>query len=397
MNGQEDIMIMLIQNGQVFAPEPLGAKDVLIAGGRLAAVRKPGAVRMNGVDMTTIDASGKYVVPGLIDTHVHILGGGGEGGPATRAPEIRIEDIVGSGVTTLVGCLGTDGTTRHMESLLAKARGLEIEGISTFIYSGSYEVPIQTLTGSARTDLILIDKVIGAGEVAISDHRSSQPTFEEFARLAAECRVGGMLGGKAGVLHCHLGDGPRKLEFFFRLIRDTEIPPTQLMPTHINRNRELFEEGVRWIKAGGFVDLTTGPDPDPSKEPDVSIEDCVRLFLEHGVPFKRWTVSSDSNGSFPVFDKSGKLIALTIASEHDLFRKFRDLVRKGLLKLEEALWPFATNSADFYKLVRKGRIAEGLDADILILNKNLELDTVIAGGRRMMEDGKVIARGTFSA
>ena len=347
--------------------------------------------------MTTIDASGKYDVPGLIDTHVHILGGGGEGGPATRAPEIRVEDIVGSGVTTLVGCLGTDGITRHMESLLAKACGLEAEGISTRIFSGSYEVPVRTFTGSVRTDLILIDKVIGAGEIAISDHRSSQPTFEEFARLAAECRVGGMLGGKAGILHCHLGDGPRRLDYFFRLIRETEIPPTQVMPTHINRNRELFEEGIRWIKAGGFVDLTTGPDPDPAKEPDVSIEDCVRLFQENGVPVERWTVSSDSNGSFPVFDKSGKLIALTIASQRDLFRKFRDVVRKGLLKLEDALRPFATNAADFYKLARKGRIAEGLDADVLILNENLELDTVIAGGRPMMEGGKVIARGTFSA
>jgi beta-aspartyl-dipeptidase (metallo-type) len=397
MNGREDTMITLIKNGQVFAPEPLGVKDVLIAGGRLAAVRGPGSVRVSGTDMTTIDASGKYVVPGLIDTHVHILGGGGEGGPATRAPEIRVEDIIGSGVTTLVGCLGTDGTTRHMESLLAKARGLEAEGISTFIYSGSYEVPVRTFTGSVRTDLILIDKVIGAGEIAVSDHRSSQPTFEEFARLAAECRVGGMLGGKAGILHCHLGDGPRKLDYFFRLIGETEIPPTQVMPTHINRNRELFEEGIRWIKAGGFVDLTTGPDPDPAKEPDVSIEDCARLFQESGVPVERWTVSSDSNGSFPVFDKSGKLIALTIASQKDLFRKFLDVVRKGLLKLEDALRPFATNATDFYKLARKGRIAEGLDADVLILNENLELDTVIAGGRRMMENGKVIARGTFSA
>jgi len=397
MNGREDTMITLIKNGQVFAPEPLGVKDVLIAGGRFAAVRGPGSVRVDGADVTAIDASGKYVVPGLIDTHVHILGGGGEGGPATRAPEIRVEDIVGSGVTTLVGCLGTDGITRHMESLLAKACGLEAEGISTRIFSGSYEVPVRTFTGSVRTDLILIDKVIGAGEIAISDHRSSQPTFEEFARLAAECRVGGMLGGKAGILHCHLGDGPRRLDYFFRLIRETEIPPTQVMPTHINRNRELFEEGIRWIKAGGFVDLTTGPDPDPAKEPDVSIEDCVRLFQENAVPVDRWTVSSDSNGSFPVFDKSGKLVALTIASQRDLFRKFRDVVRKGLLKLEDALRPFATNAADFYKLGRKGRIAEGRDADVLILNENLDLDTVIAGGRRMMEGGKVIARGTFSA
>jgi beta-aspartyl-dipeptidase (metallo-type) len=390
-------MIALIRNARVFAPERLGERDILIAGGRIVAIREPGAIRVDGAGAETIDASGKIAVPGLIDTHVHILGGGGEGGPATRAPEIGVEDIAGSGVTTVVGCLGTDGTTRHMESLLAKARGLEAEGISTYIYAGSYEIPVRTLTGSVRSDLILIDKVIGAGEIAVSDHRSSQPSFDEFARLAADCRVGGMLGGKAGVLHCHLGDGLRRLEYFFRLVRETEIPPTQLMPTHINRNRNLFEEGIRWIEAGGSVDLTTGPDPDPASDPDVPIEECVRIFKERKVPIDRFTISSDANGSFPVFDKAGRLVRLTVASESDLFRKFRDVVRKGLLGIEEAVRPFATNAADFYRLGLKGRISEGKDADLLILDNDLGLDAVIAGGRAMMRDGKLLARGTFRA
>lgn len=390
-------MITLIRGGKIFAPEPLGERDILIAGGRIIAVKEPKTVRVDGTGAETIDASSKIVIPGLVDTHVHILGGGGEGGPATRAPEIGVEDIVGSGVTTVVGCMGTDGVTRHMESLLAKARGLEAEGVSTFIYAGSYEIPVRTLTGSVRSDLILIDKIIGAGEIALSDHRSSQPSFEEFARLAAECRVGGMLGGKAGILHCHLGDGPRRLEYFFRLVRETEIPPTQLMPTHINRNGELFEEGIRWIEAGGSVDLTTGPDPDPASEPDVPLEECVRIFKERKVPIGRFTISSDANGSFPVFDKAGRLVRLTVAVEKDLFRKFRDLVRKGLLGIEDAVRPFATNAADFYRLGRKGRIAEGKDADLLILDEDLGLDTVIAGGRIMMRDGKLLARGTFRA
>jgi len=389
-------MVTLIRDGDVFAPEPLGRKDVLVAGGVIAAVTDPGRIRVEGLEADVVDAAGKRVLPGLIDPHVHILGGGGEGGPATRAPEIRVEDIVSCGVTTVIGCLGTDGVTRHMTSLLAKARALEIEGVSAFIYSGSYEIPVRTLTGSVRSDLILIDKVIGAGEIAVSDHRSSQPTFDEIARLAAECRVGGMLGGKAGVLHLHLGDGQRRLEFLFRLIRETEIPVTQVIPTHITRNPQLFEQGQEWAAAGGSIDLTVGPDPAP-EDPEVRLEDAIAGFRGMGLPLTRMMASSDSNGSMPVFDASGRLVRLTIATERDFFRKFTEIIRDKLLPVETAVRVFSTNAADFYKLGKKGRIEVGRDADLIVLDAGLGLSDVFARGRRMIAGGRLLARGTFSS
>jgi len=388
-------MITLIKNGNVFGPEPLGQKDILVAGRIIAAVEAPGRIRVDGVPFTVIEAAGKLVLPGFIDSHVHILGGGGEGGPATRAPEIRIEDIVACGVTTVIGCLGTDGVSRHMESLLAKARALEAEGITTFIFSGSYEIPPRTITGSVRSDLVLIDKVVGAGEIAVSDHRSSQPTFEEIARLAAECRVGGMLGGKAGVLHLHLGDGPRRLEMLFRLSRETEIPPTQVIPTHVNRNPDLFEEAIRWAASGGYLDLTVGPDPDPGST-DVSVEKAIVLCLKRQVPLTRLTVSSDSNGSLPVFGPDGQLVRLTIATQRDLIRTFRVLLEQKIVEVKEAAGLFSTNAATFYRLSGKGEIRPGKDADLIIFDDHFEPTDVLALGRRMMADGKVIARGTFS-
>ena len=389
-------MVTLIRGGDVFAPEPLGRKDILLAAGMIEAVAEPGRIRLEGLEAEVVEASGKKVLPGFIDPHVHILGGGGEGGPATRAPEIRVEDIVASGVTTVIGCLGTDGITRRMTSLLAKARALEVEGVSTFIYSGSYEVPVQTLTGSVRSDLAVIDKVIGAGEIAVSDHRSSQPTFEEVARLAAECRVGGLLGGKAGVLHLHLGDGKRRLEFLFRLIRETEIPVTQVIPTHISRNPGLFEDGLAWVAAGGSVDITVGADPVPP-DPEVRLEECIARFREKGLPFSRMMMSSDSNGSMPVFDEAGRLVRLTIATEKHLFRKFGDILRKDLLPLEAAVRLFSTNAAEFYKLGQKGRIEPGRDADLIIVGGDLGLNDVFARGKRMMAGARILARGTFSA
>jgi len=389
-------MAILIRGGDVYAPEALGPKDILIAGGRIEAVAEPGSITLRGADLLEIDAAGRRVLPGLIDSHVHILGGGGEGGPATRAPEIAIEDIVASGVTTLIGCLGTDGITRSMASLLAKARALEIEGVSTFLFTGSYEIPVKTITGSVRSDLVLIEKVIGAGEIAISDHRSSQPTFDEIARLAAECRVGGLLGGKAGVLHLHLGDGARGLQYLFRLMKETEIPFGQIMPTHVNRNRRLLEEGIAYVLAGGYADFTVGTPIEKESDGDVSVETAVRLALERGAPLARLTVTSDANGSKPVFDGLGNLVRLTIAAERDLLEKFQSLVRLGILSLVDAARLFSTNPARFYKLPGKGEIRPGFDADLILMDADLALTEVVAKGRLLMEGGTLLARGTFA-
>jgi beta-aspartyl-dipeptidase (metallo-type) len=388
-------MIILIRGGRVFGPEPRGERDILLAGNKIMAVFEPGSVRLEGLPVEVVEASGRMVCPGLVDPHVHILGGGGEGGPPTRAPEIHLEDIIASGVTTVIGCLGTDGITRHPASLLAKARALDAEGVTTYIFSGSYEVPPRTLTGGVRSDLVLIDKVIGAGEIAISDHRSSQPTFEEIARLAAECRVGGMLGGKAGVLHLHLGDGPRRLDMLFRLIRETEIPATQVIPTHVNRNRELLEDAVRWALEGGSFDLTVGADPD-GQSTNVSIADAVAFCRQKNVPIGRITVSSDSNGSLPVFDRGGELVGLTIASQKDFLGNFQTLLRTKAVSTEDAIRLFSTNAASLYKLPGKGEVRSGGDADLIVLDENSELRDVFARGRRMMSEGRLLARGTFS-
>jgi len=389
-------MALLIRGGTVFDPRPLGVRDLFIAGGRIEAIAEPGAIETRGLDVQVIEAEGKSVLPGLIDPHVHILGGGGEGGPATRAPEIAVEDIAGSGVTTVIGCLGTDGITRHMTSLLAKARALESEGISTWLFAGSYELPVKTITGSVRSDLVLIDKIVGAGEIALSDHRSSQPTFEDIAKLAAECRVGGMLGGKAGILHIHLGDGPRGLAYLWRLMKDTEIPPSQIVPTHANRSRRLLDEAIEYVRAGGFADLTAGIDPEEDNDSEVSVETAVRLALERGAPLDRITVSSDANGSMPRFDASGVLLGLTIATERTLFLKFRSLVRRGILGLDRAAALFASQPAAIYKLPGKGVLEPGADADLIVLDGGIELTDVLARGRFLMRAGRLLARGTFA-
>ena len=386
----------LIQGAAVYAPEYLGVQDVLIEGSRIRKIADKIPVA-EAYEVQVIDGSGMLLFPGFIDGHVHILGGGGEGGYHTRTPEIMLTDITSGGVTTVVGCLGTDGTTRTMASLLAKARGLEEEGITAYIYTGSYQVPVRTLTGSIVDDLILIDKVVGCGEIALSDHRSSQPTCEEFARIVGDTRGGGILSGKAGLVNIHMGDGERMLSCLRYVVKNTEIPPSNMLPTHINRSTRLLKDGMDYAKTlGGYVDLTTSSDPDYLEEDEVKASTGLKFLLEQGVPEHQITFSSDGQGSMPIFDRDGNFLGLGVGKVTSLYREVRDAILKEKVDLTQALRTVTSNPAALLKLTRKGRVAVGCDADlVLVRQEDLQIHTVLAKGRRMVQNGAAVRKGTF--
>ncbi|MCL2498111.1 MAG: beta-aspartyl-peptidase, partial [Symbiobacteriaceae bacterium] len=297
-------MLKLIKNVHIFAPKDLGVQDLLLAAGSVIHVA-PNIPEPNGVgEVEVIQGGGKRLVPGFIDMHIHMLGGGGEGGPATRTPEITLSQISRYGVTTAVGVLGTDGTTRSMPSLVAKAKALELEGLTTFVYTGSYEVPTPTITGSVRDDVILIEKVIGVGEVAISDHRSAYPTVDELGRLAMEARVGGLIGGKPGLFHLHVGGGKSGLLPLFEILDKGDLPPQNVLPTHCGRSGALLDQAANLAKMGGNVDVTAGR----------RVTDHLKHLLEAGAPLEQLTVSSDGNGSLPRFDANRNFIGLGVGS-----------------------------------------------------------------------------------
>jgi beta-aspartyl-dipeptidase (metallo-type) len=386
--------MLLLRNVDIFAPSPVGRADILLAGGRIDRIEP--AIRISEDYCAVIDASSLVAVPGLIDAHVHITGGGGEGGYATRTPELSLSDAVRGAVTTIVGCLGTDGVTRSPAALVAKARGLDEEGLSTFVYTGDYAVPTRTLTGSIERDLLLIDKVVGVGEVALSDHRSTQPTFEEFARLASEARRGGILSGKAGVVNVHVGDGRRGLSMLRRVLEETEIPAAQFLPTHINRNPSLFEEGTAWAKAGGLVDFTTSTVPAWLEEGEVKCSRGLRAMIDAGVEVSQITFTSDGQGSIPAFDAEGRLQRLDVGRVTILLNEVRDAVLNDRVPLETALRVVTSNPARILKLRGKGQLAAGADADLALLDpRTLEVRGVIARGRWLMRDGEVLVKGTF--
>jgi beta-aspartyl-dipeptidase (metallo-type) len=390
-------MFKIIKGGDVVSPEKIGVRDILICGDQIAAIGEDLDIGSLMGECEVIDADGLTVIPGCIDGHVHIIGGGGEAGYATRTPEVMPGDVVACGITTVIGVLGTDGVTRHPESLLAKARGLEEDGISTFIYTGSYEVPAVGFTKSVHKDMTLIDKVIGCGEIAVSDHRSSCPSGEELARLAAQCRVGGMLSGKAGVLHLHLGDGKAGLAPIIDLVKTTDIPAGQFYPTHVNRNKNLLEDAIRFAKMGGVIDMTSCISEAAGVKGAINCSSAVRFCVESGVPLENITMSSDGNGSMSILGDDGKPIGLLVARLDSLREELAALIEREGFELSEAVKIVTSNVADYLKLRGKGHIAEGFCADLVLLGKNLEIVHVFAKGRRMVSDGITIAKGIFES
>jgi beta-aspartyl-dipeptidase (metallo-type) len=390
-DAQQKPMFTLITGGSVYAPEKLGRKDILIAGRIIARIAER-------IDLPAefqpliIRARGKTIVPGFVDLHVHLLGGGGEAGPWSRTPEITLSKITRAGVTTVVGLLGTDDVSRRPETLLAKAMQLEQEGISAYIYSGSYQLPLATITGSLRKDIALIPKVVGVGEVAVSDHRSSQPSFEELCRIAAEARVGGMLGGKAGLVHLHMGAGDRRLEPVIRMVKETEIPIGQFLPTHLNRTGELMEHAIEFAQMDGNIDITASG-KDLHFHP-TSVE-AIRMALDAGVSIDQITLSSDSNGSMPIFDAKGNVVKLGVGDIQCLLEDWQLLVKAGL-SIADSLKIVSSNAAKRVGLFEsKGSLEAGKDADLLILNRDLTIDSVMAKGRLMVDRGRALRKGTF--
>lgn len=377
----------LFRNAHLFAPEERGMCDLLVAGGKIIAIEQAGA-DIALPDCPISDLNGATVCPGFIDQHVHLIGGGGEAGPHTRTPEVRLSKLVAAGITSVVGLLGTDGVTRHPEPLLAKTRALEYEGISAWMLTGAYGLPSPTLTGSVEKDVALIDKVIGV-KCAISDHRSSAPTSAQLATMAAQSRVGGLLGTKAGISVFHMGNSPRELEPVYDILHHADVPITKLLPTHVNRAQSLFLAALRFAREGGYIDITSSID-----EP-IDPASAIMTAREGDVPSSRVTLSSDGNGSQPHFDANGNLIGIGVAGFESLLETVQKLVKQHHLPLEEALLPLTRNVAEFLGFGHKGRLSPGCDADFIVLDEELRIQEVWAKGKQMVRDGKACVKGTF--
>ena len=379
--------MILIKNAKVYAPQYLGIKDVLVSGSTIEAVED--SIELDLPFCQVIDAKGKFLTPGIIDPHVHITGGGGEGSFRTQVPAVKLTELIEGGVTTAVGLLGTDGISRSVENLLAKAKALREEGITVYALTGSYGYPSVTLTGDIKKDITFVDEIIGV-KLALSDHRAPNVTVDELIRLASDARIAGMISGKCGMITLHMGDAEQGLSLVREALKRTAIPIKIFHPTHVTRRRELLEEAFDFANQGGYIDMTANS---KDSEPTAAF---VAEAKERGVALDRITMSSDGMGSWSTYDEAGNLLKIGYSAVNTNLVEMRRLVRDYGMDLSEALTFITSNTAHALEIFpQKGCIKAGSDADLLLMEEDLSLDSVIALGKFMMKNHKVVHKAAY--
>ena len=372
--------ILLLRNAEVYAPEALGRRDILLCGGRIAAMEEHLDPRLPG--LTEVDAAGLLALPGLVDEHEHITGGGGEAGFSSRVPELTSRDLLSCGVTTVVGVLGTDSLTRSMQQLLAKTKALKEEGLSAWCLTGAYTIESPTITGSVKGDVCFLDEVLGV-KIAINDHRCSMPTREELTRLASNVRLAALTARKPGVVHLHVGRGKHGLQLLFDILEQTDLPIRQFRPTHCEGH---LEEAVRFGRMGGYVDITADDNAELT---------AGQILAAAGMPFEQLTMSSDAGGSIPIWNEKKEMVGMGVGTPATLLPVIRALWQGHGMPLSRALGLVTLHPAESLLLARKGRLEPGADGDLLLTDRDLKPSAVYAGGRLLWETPGFIAGRTF--
>ncbi|MEV7231333.1 amidohydrolase family protein [Polymorphospora sp. NPDC051019] len=391
----------ILRGGTVLTPRPAGTGDVVITGRDILEVGPTGPASgpapLPGA--TVVDCAGLLVVPGVVDGHLHVLGGGGGSGYHTRIPELPADVIVEAGTTTCVGMPGVDPITRNPEALLARTYALPVTGPRARAMAGGFHWPPPTATGSVLRDLHLLPHLVGV-KIALYEHRATAPGPAELARLLRELEWAAGATGKGCLLHVHLGTGAGDPDLLPRALDESGADPRRLQVTHANYTTGTLALATRLGGLGCWVDVNPLINPDRIAGA-VAPVDAVAALLAGGIPADRLTLSSDGNASVPPTLPDGT--TEPFAYRVELLPTVRALTAAGVLDLPDALALVTANPAAALRLDGDGpagpgglgTLRAGGPADIAVLDPDLRVRHVFRDGEHLVRDGRAVAPDPF--
>jgi beta-aspartyl-dipeptidase (metallo-type) len=176
----------------------------------------------------------------------------------------------------------------------------------------------------------------------------------------------------------------------------TGLPIDQLLPSHVNQTEAYMADAIAWAQRGGFIDVGANYSPDNNFSRATQPAKAITRLLEAGVPLAHILLSSDGNGAPPKEEqREGQPAVANYMPLSALHATWRGLIVEEGLAPTDALRVVTANVADATGLARKGRIAAGLDADLVAFDSDWRIDTVIARGQIMVDCGEPVVRGMF--
>jgi beta-aspartyl-dipeptidase (metallo-type) len=188
-----------------------------------------------------------------------------------------------------------------------------------------------------------------------------------------------------------MGTSEERMATIFWALNHSDVPAGHFLPTHCCRSPELIAEGVELTKMGGTIDFTAEL---PDNEAGTAAALCSALRMGADPAFV--TMSSDGGGSQPAFNEAGECIGLCSATSVTLLQELRRMIRREGLDLQTALRFFTENPARVIgQAGKKGTVAVGADADLLVLDNGYQVRHVMAKGKIAVWNGAAVMKGYF--
>ncbi len=376
--------LTILRGGTALLPSGWQRADVWLSPG--------GVVRIDAGDLadTTfgavveLDCTDRWIVPGFLDGHLHLLGGGGGGGYATRIPELPVDAVLEAGITTCVAMPGVDNVTRSLRGLIAAARSFTGQGVRSFAMTGGFMWPPATLTGGIRDDLHLVPDLVGV-KIALGEHLATAPSLDELVTLLRELGWVSRMTGKAALLHVHLGTLPAPAGSLRVAIERAETDPSHVQVTHPNYTAAALEAALELGALGCRVDVN--PLLHPGRVAgSIAPAETVRELLAASIPLERLTMSSDGNASVPRPLPDGTIEPFS--HQLGLLPAVHDVSAGAGLTFEEALALITTNPARALQRPDLGLLEIGGAADAVVLDPTrTSVELVVSDAVVRVRDG----------